>query len=97
MAENSYTVNDVLHFLDIGLPEEDDSDDEFDGYIDEEVAEEEDAEEEDAEEEAAEEDAEEEVEDEEATSEEDDELEKMDEDGSDKSQNTSMHNKLNTQ
>ena len=33
---HSYSVDAVLQFLDVGLPEEEDSDDDFDGYIDEE-------------------------------------------------------------
>ena len=32
---NSYTVEDVLQFLDVGLPEEEESEDDFDGYVDE--------------------------------------------------------------
>lgn len=34
MAER-YTVNDVLHFLEADLSGEEDSDDDFDGYVDE--------------------------------------------------------------
>ena len=40
MASN-YTVEDVLNYLDVGLPEDEDSDDDFDGYTDDEEDEEE--------------------------------------------------------
>ena len=33
--DERYTVNDVLHFLDADLSGEEDSDDDFDGYVDE--------------------------------------------------------------
>ena len=33
---HSYSVDDVLQFLDVGLPEEEESDDDFDGYCDDE-------------------------------------------------------------